>query len=126
MPWHVYLAPFVAGAFAAIGIPHTVQGICGNRLQTAFASPPAIGESSALGNVIWGMVNFAISGGLLHYFLPREFPPPLVALYRRRPRRKSLRRSHSRRTFQRCGMRHRSRVERAETGVLTRRSACTE
>ena len=76
MPWYVYVATFVAGAFAANAIPHTVQGICGNKFQTPFASPPGIGESSALVNVVWGAVNVAISGVLLHYFLPREFPPP--------------------------------------------------
>ncbi len=77
MPWYIYVAMFFAGAFAANAIPHIVQGICGNRFQTPFASPPGVGESSALVNVIWGFVNIAISGSLLHYFLPREFPPPL-------------------------------------------------
>jgi hypothetical protein len=77
MAWYVYLATFIAGAFGANGVPHFVQGICGNRFQTPFASPPAVGESSALVNVIWGAVNFAISGALLHYFLPPVFPPPL-------------------------------------------------
>jgi len=77
MPWYVYLLTFVAGAFAANAIPHIVQGICGNRFQTPFASPPGIGESSPLVNVIWGAVNVAIAGILLHYFLPPGFPPPL-------------------------------------------------
>jgi hypothetical protein len=31
---------FFAGAFLANSIPHTVQGICGSRFQTPFASPP--------------------------------------------------------------------------------------
>ncbi len=76
MPWYVYGLTFIAGAFAVNAIPHTVQGICGNRFQTPFASPPGVGESSALMNVIWGAVNVAIAGALLDYFLPPGFPPP--------------------------------------------------
>jgi hypothetical protein len=77
MPWSGYLAAFVAGAFLVNGVPHFVQGICGNRFQTPFASPPGIGESSALVNVLWGACNFAVGGGLVHYFFPPVFPPPL-------------------------------------------------
>jgi hypothetical protein len=76
MAWYLYVAGFFAGAFLANAIPHVVQGICGNRFQTPFASPPGIGESSATVNVIWGMVNVAIGGVLLHVFFPGEFPPP--------------------------------------------------
>jgi hypothetical protein len=76
MAWYVYVAMFFAGAFAANAIPHLVQGICGNKFQTPFASLSGVGESSAMVNVIWGAVNVAISGALLHYFLPHEFPPP--------------------------------------------------
>jgi hypothetical protein len=76
MPWYIYLLTFVAGAFAANAVPHMVQGMCGNRFQTPFASPPGVGESSALVNVIWGAVNAAIAGALLHYVLPPSFPPP--------------------------------------------------
>jgi hypothetical protein len=79
MPWYAYAVAFVAGAFAANGVPHFVQGICGNRFQTPFASPPGVGESSALVNVVWGWANFAVSGVLLHYFLPSSFPLPLGA-----------------------------------------------
>jgi hypothetical protein len=46
----------------ANAIPHTVQGICGNRFRTPFASPSGVGESSAIVNVIWGLANFAIGG----------------------------------------------------------------
>jgi hypothetical protein len=42
----------VAGAFLANGVPHFVQGICGNKFQTPFARPRGVGESSALVNVI--------------------------------------------------------------------------
>src|SRR5258706_14281882 len=74
MAWYVYVAWLFAGAFLANAIPHTVQGICGNRFQTPFASPRGVGESSAIVNVIWGFANLAIGGGLLHIFSPRELP----------------------------------------------------
>jgi hypothetical protein len=76
MAWYVYVAWFFAGAFFANAIPHTVQGICGNRFQTPFASPPGVGESSAIVNVIWGLANFAIGSVLLYAFFPGELPPP--------------------------------------------------
>jgi hypothetical protein len=76
MPWYVYVAWFFAGAFLANAIPHIVQGICGNRFQTPFASPPGVGESSAMINVIWGLANVAIGGVLLHLFFPSVSPPP--------------------------------------------------
>ncbi len=76
MAWYVYVAWFFAGAFLANAIPHPVQGICGNRFQTPFGSPRGVGESSAVVNVIWGLANFAIGGGLLHAFLPPGLPPP--------------------------------------------------
>jgi hypothetical protein len=79
MPWSYYLAYFFAGAFLANGVPHFVQGICGNKFQTPFASPPAVGESSAVANVLWGLFNFAAGGGLLHYFWPPVLPPPLTS-----------------------------------------------
>jgi hypothetical protein len=40
MAWYFYVAWLFAGAFLANAIPHTVQGICGNRFQAPFASPP--------------------------------------------------------------------------------------
>lgn len=65
MPWYVYLAHLFAGVFLANGVPHFVNGISGNRFQTPFASPPAVGESSPLINVIWGMGNFVVGVLLL-------------------------------------------------------------
>jgi hypothetical protein len=76
MAWYVYIAWLFAGAFLANAIPHIVQGICGNRFQTPFASPPGVGESSAITNVIWGFFNLAIGGVLLHIFFPTDLPPP--------------------------------------------------
>ena len=76
MPWYYYLAYFLAGAFLANGVPHFVQGICGDKFQSPFASPPGMGESSATVNVLWGWFNFVVGGGLLIYFFP-PLPPPV-------------------------------------------------
>jgi hypothetical protein len=65
MAWYAYVAHFVAGAFLANGVPHFVNGISGSRFQSPFASPPGVGESSPLVNVIWGMANFVIGYALL-------------------------------------------------------------
>src|ERR1700739_2006331 len=80
---YVYVAWFFAVPFLANAIPHIVQGICGNRFQTPFASSPSIGESSAIVNVIWGFANVAIGGGLLFIFLPPL--PPAWPLFISRP-----------------------------------------
>lgn len=65
MAWYVYLTWFGAGLFLANGVPHFVNGISGNSFQSPFASPPGVGESSPLVNVIWGMINFTIGYVLL-------------------------------------------------------------
>jgi hypothetical protein len=75
MPWYYYLLHFVAGVFLANGVPHFVQGICGNRFQTPFASPPGVGESSAVVNVVWGWVNLLIAGILLRLVFPVLLTP---------------------------------------------------
>jgi len=68
MEWYVYLAYFVAGLFLANGVPHFVNGISGNKFQSPFAKPPGVGESSALVNVVWGLVNFIIGYALISGF----------------------------------------------------------
>lgn len=75
MVWYVYVGWFFAGLFLTNAIPHVVQGMCGNRFQTPFASPPGVGESSAVINVLWGFCNLAIGFALLYIFLP-QLPPP--------------------------------------------------
>ena len=67
MDWHL-AAYFVAGAMIANGVPHFYKGISGQRFQTPFASPPGLGESSAMTNVLFGLSNFVI-GYLLIYGL---------------------------------------------------------
>ena len=52
---------YVFSAFCFVnGIPHFFQGVCGNRFQSPFASPPGVGESSPLINVLWGAFNFLL------------------------------------------------------------------
>jgi hypothetical protein len=65
MEWYVYLAHFFAGVFLANGVPHFVSGISGRKFQTPFASPPGVGESSPIVNVLWGFANFVIGYLLL-------------------------------------------------------------
>jgi hypothetical protein len=63
--WYVYVAHFVAGAVLANAVPHFVHGISGERFQSPFASPPGVGESSPLVNVLWGMANLVVGYVLL-------------------------------------------------------------
>ncbi len=65
MSWYIYVAHFVAGLFLANAVPHFVNGISGERFQSPFASPPGVGESSPLINVLWGMANLVIGYVLL-------------------------------------------------------------
>ncbi len=59
MEWYEYIAYFFAGGLLANGVPHFVNGISGKRFQSPFASPPGVGESSAVVNAIWGLFNFS-------------------------------------------------------------------
>ena len=71
VPWYVYLLQFVAALFLANGVPHFVQGISGHWFQSPFASPPGVGESSPVINVLWGFINLAIGFALLFNFAPK-------------------------------------------------------
>ncbi|MGC9198477.1 MAG: hypothetical protein ACP5E5_05990 [Acidobacteriaceae bacterium] len=70
MPWHIYLVEFLSGALLANGVPHFVQGLSGVPFPTPFASPPGVGDSSPLGNALWGFGNLAAGAVLLHLFWP--------------------------------------------------------
>jgi hypothetical protein len=70
MPWYEYPLQFVAGLLLANGLPHFVQGISGAPFQSPFATPPGVGESSPLVNVLWGFANLAIGFALLRSFQP--------------------------------------------------------
>ncbi|MBX9711012.1 MAG: hypothetical protein K2X60_08255 [Xanthobacteraceae bacterium] len=75
MAWYIYVAYFFVGTFFVNAIPHTVQGVCGNKFQTPFARPHGVGESSAIVNVIWGLSNFVIGVALLRV-VPAPSPLP--------------------------------------------------
>jgi len=70
MPWYAYLLQFLAGLLLANGAPHFIQGISGAPFQSPFATPPGVGESSPLVNVLWGFANLAIGFALLRGFTP--------------------------------------------------------
>ncbi|HUD11175.1 MAG TPA: hypothetical protein VMS08_02090 [Candidatus Saccharimonadia bacterium] len=57
-----YVLYFLAGMFAANGVPHFVKGVVGERHQTPFGQP-----SSAVVNVIWGTANFVLAWVLWHF-----------------------------------------------------------
>jgi hypothetical protein len=71
MPWYIYLLQFAGGFILANAVPHFVQGISGNPFPTPFASPPGVGESSPLVNVLWGFANLAAAFALLWAFEPK-------------------------------------------------------
>jgi hypothetical protein len=58
---HIFLY-FLAGLLAANGVPHFVKGITGEQHQTPFGNP-----SSAVVNVLWGSLNFAVAFALWRY-----------------------------------------------------------
>lgn len=66
MAWYAYVAYFFAGVFLANGVPHFVHGVAGRKFQSPFASPPGVGASSPVVNVIWGSVNFAAGYALIY------------------------------------------------------------
>jgi hypothetical protein len=82
IPWYIYLLQFVAGVFLANGVPHFVQGISGHWFQSPFASPPGIGESSPVVNVLWGFLNLAVGFALLFKFAPKGRRRPRMGVLR--------------------------------------------
>jgi hypothetical protein len=65
MRWYQYVAYFFGGAFFANSLPHVINGVSGNAFQSPFASPPGVGLSSSMVNVLWGLFNLAIAYLLL-------------------------------------------------------------
>jgi hypothetical protein len=61
MRWYHPVAYFFGGAFLANTLPHLGNGVSGNAFQSPFASPPGIGMSSAMVNVLWGCLNLAVA-----------------------------------------------------------------
>ena len=62
-----YIGYFFVGVLLVNGVPHFVHGVSGKPFQSPFASPPGVGESSALVNVFWGAFNFIAAYALLAY-----------------------------------------------------------
>ena len=60
MRWYHYVAYFFGGAFLTNALPHLGNGISGHAFQSPFASPPGVGLSSAMVNVLWGLSNLAV------------------------------------------------------------------
>jgi hypothetical protein len=65
MRWYHYLAYFFGGAFLANAIPHLGNGISGHAFQSPFATPPGVGLSSSIVNVLWGLFNLFVAYLLL-------------------------------------------------------------
>ena len=65
MPWYVYLAHFLGGAYVANALPHLIAGITGRSAPSPFASPPFRGLSSPRVNVVWALANLAFAYLLL-------------------------------------------------------------
>lgn len=65
MPWYVYLAHFLGGAFLANAIPHLLTGIARRPFPSPFASPPFRGLSSPAVNIAWALANLAVAYLLL-------------------------------------------------------------
>ena len=61
MRWYHYVAYFFGGAFLANTLPHLGNGISGHPFQSPFASPPGVGLSSSMVNVLWGCLNLAFA-----------------------------------------------------------------
>ena len=70
-PWYVHVLQFVSGLHIANGVPHFVQGVSGHWFQTPFASPPGVGESPPVVNVLWGFLNLAAGFALLLVVAPK-------------------------------------------------------
>jgi hypothetical protein len=60
--WQLYIFSFIAGLFAANGVPHFIKGGMGQKHQTPFGK-----SSSAIVNVCWGWFNFIVAAIFLHF-----------------------------------------------------------
>jgi len=82
MRWYHYVSYFFGGAFLVNFVPHFINGVTGHRFPTPFASPPGQGESTALINVLWGLLNLVIAYlllGRVGQFSIRRTPQLLIA-----------------------------------------------
>jgi len=63
--WQLYVYSVLAGLIGANGVPHFIKGITGNKYPSPFGK-----SSTAVTNVIWGWLNFAVAGVLIYYAHP--------------------------------------------------------
>ena len=56
---------FFGGAFLCNAIPYVVSGLMGRPFQSPFAKPPGQGLFSSTVNVLWGVLNLAITYALI-------------------------------------------------------------
>lgn len=77
-----YLADFFSGVFLCNCIPHLVCGLKGELFPSPFASPPGIGYSAPMVNVLWGFANLIVGLWLLttHPFV-LGFNPACLAFF---------------------------------------------
>ncbi|HEY2257521.1 MAG TPA: hypothetical protein VGI11_17940 [Variovorax sp.] len=75
----LYIANFFAGAFLCNCVPHLVAGLQGAAFPTPFATPRGVGESSALVNFLWGLLNL-VAGLFLLWLHPLALNPGPSAL----------------------------------------------
>jgi len=60
MRWYHFVSYFFGGAFLANTLPHLISGVSGHPFQSPFATPPGVGLSTAIVNVLWGLFNLAV------------------------------------------------------------------
>jgi hypothetical protein len=72
----LYIYTFLAGLFAANGVPNFIKGVMGQSHQTPFGHP-----SSAMVNVVWGWASLVVAGVLLHFAHPRAHEIRAAALF---------------------------------------------
>ncbi len=60
MRWYHYISYFFGGVFLANALPHLGNGISGHAFQSPFATPPGVGLSSSVINVVWGLFNLTV------------------------------------------------------------------
>lgn len=67
--WYQYLFAFLAGGLFVNVLPHFFKGITGSRFPTPFAKPRRVGLSSPAVNIVWAMINGALS--ILFFYLAK-------------------------------------------------------
>lgn len=65
--WYHYILGFLAGFFLTNFLPHYICGITGRPFPTPFATPPGVGLSAPVTNLLWALINLVIGGLFLYY-----------------------------------------------------------